>query len=187
MSFNFKIQKFDGSLLEINIAIGGSLFVLGANGSGKSSIMNLFSAIYPEQSRRISAHRQNWFSSGSITLSPAQKKDIDINIKHNDTSPQARWKDDYSTYRASIAIYDLINSENKRARLIAGAVDSNNIDEAKSLSIKDSSIKTINELLKLANISIEVFIENNEDLMASRNGGKGTVLQNSPMEKRMHC
>lgn len=112
------------------------MFVLGANGTGKSSIMHLFYKAHHGNARRISAHRQTWFASNTVTLSPEQKRSTESNIQGTDTSPDARWKDDYSAQRASIAIYDLIDAENVRARLIAGAVDGNNIDLAKTLSKK---------------------------------------------------
>lgn len=171
-NYLFRVPKTDNSTMDVHLKHGQSLFVVGANGTGKSSIMNLFFGQYSDSCRRISAHRQTWFTSGSLTLSPAQKRDMENNIKHSDSNPQARWKDDYSAHRASVAIYDLINSENKRARSIANAVDTSQLERATLLSQKDSPIKILNELLKLSNISIQISIENNEDLVASRNSGE---------------
>jgi hypothetical protein len=87
-----------------------------------------------------------------------------------DTQPKARWSDDYSAARASIAIYDLIDAENVRARSIAGAVDDNDMGLARKLSEKDAPIKVINELLRLSNIPIEIFVRENEQVVASKSG-----------------
>lgn len=170
MSFNLSIPKTGGASLDITVNVGESLFILGANGTGKSSIMHRFYTPHHGNAQRISAHRQTWFSSNAITLSPEQKRNTENNINNNDTSPQSRWKDDYSAHRASIAIYDLIDAENVRARSIAGAVDADNIDLAKTLSKEDAPIKIINELLHLSNIPIEISVRQNEQVVASKSG-----------------
>lgn len=170
MSFNLTIPQISGDPLNINIEVGDFLFVLGANGSGKSSIMHNFYKEHHTNSRRISAHRQTWFASSASTLSPETKRSTEINIQNTDMQPYARWKDDYSAQRASIAIYDLINAENVRARSIAEAVDDDNLDLAQTLSKNDAPIKKINELLRLSNIPIEISVRQNEQVVASKNG-----------------
>lgn len=146
------------------------MFVLGANGTGKSGLMQHLYANHRDNARRISAHRQTWFQSNAITLSPQQKRDAENSILTMDTQPQARWSDDYSAYRASIAIYDLIDADNVRNRSIAGAVDDGYMDLAKERSKKDAPIEIINELLRLSNIPIEISVRKNEQVVASKNG-----------------
>ena len=71
----------------------------------------------------------------------------------SDTNPQSRWKDDYSAQRARIAIYDLIDAENVRARAIAGAVDTDNIDLARTLGKErrsDQNNKRTSSLIEFA-------------------------------------
>lgn len=170
MSFKFTIPEPSGSPLEVALDIGQCLFVLGANGTGKSSLMQKLYSAHHGKAQRISAHRQTWFSSSSITLSPAQKRSTETSISHSDTSAESRWKDDFAGHRANIAIYDLIDAENIRARNIAGAVDIGNIDLAKNLSKEDAPIKIINELLRLSNIPIEISVKANEQVLASKSG-----------------
>ena len=147
------------------------MFVLGANGTGKSSLMQHLYTSNRGNARRISAHRQTWFQSNAITLSPEQKRQTESNMLQIDTQPQARWSDSYSAQRASIAIYDLIDAENVRARSIAGAVDSNNLALAQNRSKRDAPIEIINELLRLSNIPIEISVRENEQVVASKNSG----------------
>ena len=170
MPFNLTIPQSGGTSLDLTVSVGESLFILGANGTGKSSIMHHFYGAHHSNARRISAHRQTWFASNAITLSPEQRRSTESNIQGSDNSPQARWKDDYSAQRASIAIYDLIDAENVRARSIARAVDDNDIDLAKTLSKKDAPIKIINELLRLSNMPIEISVHQNEQVLASKSG-----------------
>lgn len=104
------------------------MFILGANGTGKSSLMQRLYSNHHAHAQWISAHRQTWFSSNAIDLSPQQKQNMENNIRGTDTRLESRWKDDYPQYRPNIAIYELIDAENLRAREIAGAVDSNNLE-----------------------------------------------------------
>ncbi len=170
MTFNLAIPEPNGSSLAVTLDVGQCIFVLGANGTGKSSLMQKLYTAHHGKAQRISAHRQTWFSSSSITLSPAQKRNTEANISNSDTSAESRWKDDYAAHRANIAIYDLIDAENIRARNIAGAVDNGNIDLAKTLSKEDAPIKIINELLRLSNIPIEISVKANEQVLASKSG-----------------
>ena len=123
MSFKFTIPEPNGSPLEVGLDIGQCLFVLGANGTGKSSLMQKLYSAHHGKAQRISAHRQTWFTSSSITLSPADKRNTETHISNSDMHAQSRWKDDYAAHRANIAIYDLIDAENIRARSIAAAMN----------------------------------------------------------------
>lgn len=170
MPFNLVIPEQNGSPLKVTLDVGQSIFVLGANGTGKSSLMQKLYTAHHGKAQRISAHRQTWFSSSSITLSPAQKRSTETSISNSDTSTESRWKDDYASHRANIAIYDLIDAENIRARNIADAVDNGDIDLAKTLAKEDAPIKIINELLRLSNIPIEISVKANEQVLASKSG-----------------
>lgn len=130
MSFTLSIPtgKPDGPL-KLAVDLGEMLFILGANGTGKSSLMQAFASSSREKTRRISAHRQTWFRSGSPEFTGKQRAEYEQNVFHYDRQPDARWMDDYGQQRAQMAIYDLVNSENVRAREIARAVDQHNSDE----------------------------------------------------------
>ncbi|AUB39537.1 ABC-type cobalamin/Fe3+-siderophores transport system, ATPase component [Nostoc flagelliforme CCNUN1] len=141
MTFDLTIPRSAGESLNLTVSVGENLFILGANGTGKSSLMQRLYTTHHANARWISAHRQNWLSSNAMDLSPMQKQNYESNIRSIDTNLQSRWKDDYATQRTSIAIYDLIDAENVRARSIADAVDGNNIELAKTLSKKDAPIK----------------------------------------------
>ena len=171
MTFQLAVPQSTGTAIEISLSPGQTLFLLGANGTGKSSLMHLFYTTHRAAARQVSAHRQTWFSSNAVTLSPQDKRNTETNLQHADANPQARWKDDYAAQRASIAIYDLIDAENVRSRSIAAAMDRDNIALARSLTKKDAPIKVINELLQLSNIPIEISIQESEQVLASKGGG----------------
>ncbi|WP_414900426.1 AAA family ATPase [Rhizobium cremeum] len=171
MPFELSVPSTSGQPLNFTIDLGQVLYILGANGTGKSSLLQRFYSNHRAMGRRISAHRQTWFESNAITLSAHSKKSTETNMLNADVHPQSRWKDDYSAARASVAIYDLVDAQNIRARSIADAVDDKDTELALELSKKDAPIKVINELLRLSNIPVEISIQESEQVMASRNGG----------------
>lgn len=173
MSFSFSIptDKPTGALA-LTISAGEMLFILGANGTGKSSLMQTFASACTSKTRRITAHRQTWFRSGSPEFTGSQRANYEQNLFHYDRQAEARWMDDYSGQRAQMAIYDLVNSENVRAREITRAVDAKKAGEVDKLSAKDGAFVTLNRLLRLANLDIVVSVEANDEIMATRNASK---------------
>lgn len=170
MSFILNVPTSIGNN-QITLEFGESLFILGANGAGKSSLMQRLYVPHRSVSRRVSAHRQNWFESGSNSLSSAQRKNSETNFQNYDTHEQSRWKDPFSTERASVALFDLIDSQNVRAREIASAVDASKLDLATLLAKKDAPLTTINELLSLSNMAISISVAIGDEIIATRNGG----------------
>src|ERR1700723_4067203 len=57
MPINLSVPQIGGTRLTVPIENGQCIFVLGANGTGKSSLMHAFYAAHHASTRRISAHR----------------------------------------------------------------------------------------------------------------------------------
>ena len=156
--------------MEILLNEGKALFVLGANGVGKSTLMHSLFRQNHNHSKRILAHRRTWFTSNSMDMTASKKTQTEQYMKNNDSDISSRYSDSYSQQRSSISIFDLINSENIRARKMANAIDNDNMSLAQRLSNKQSPIQAINELLALSNIPIVISLGKNEQLFASKNG-----------------
>lgn len=173
MPFDFNIPITGTDIpIQITIAPGELLFVLGANGTGKSSLMHRLYSQHHQAAIRISAHRQTWLHSNALTLTAQQKLQTEKGISNSDRTPDSRWKDDYSSQRTNIAIYDLIDAENTRARDITKAVDEDNLEGAKKLSNRQAPLSLINDLLRLSNLPIELSLHKNEQIMARKNGSE---------------
>lgn len=171
MTFNFQIPLCNGSKLDLTVAEGETWFVLGANGAGKSSLIQQFRSQYPQNSVRVSAHRQTWLQSNSISLSPQERVNVESNIRATDTNWQARWTDNYAAQKANVMLYDLVDAEHIRARAVTAAVDEGDIERASTLARKPAPTKLINELLQLSGIPIEISIHENSQILASKRGG----------------
>lgn len=171
MAFDLTIPLPGLAGMTLSLDPGDQMFILGANGTGKSSLMQRIYAAFPGQVRHVTAHRQNWFPSSELTLTSQQKRQMETDISHADRQPQSRWRDDYSAHRTGIALYDLVDAENVRARAIAHAVDVSDVTLAKTLSEKSAPLAQINDLLATANIPIKIVIRAGEEVRALRSGG----------------
>lgn len=158
-------------MCQLQLDVGETIFVLGANGSGKSSLMHRFYTDNHAHAHRISAHRQTWFNSNASDLSPNAKINALKNITNTDTQARSRYSDDYSAARSSIAIDDLVGSENVRARAIARAADAGRLGTVTELAKKGAPVRVINDLLRQSNIPVEISIEANETVIARKAGG----------------
>ena len=170
--YKFTVQTSNSGTLNILLTEGKALFVLGANGVGKSTLMHNLYTQNLNHTKRILAHRQTWFTDNSMNMTASDKKTQDNYIKGYDQDIASRWKDEYSQTRSSISIFDLINSQNVRARKITDAVDKKDISTAQTLSSIQSPLQTINELLAVSNIPIEITLGKDEQLFASKNGSE---------------
>jgi len=168
----FKIKTLNNGEIDVPVNEGKCVFVLGANGVGKSALMHSIYTSNKTHAKRIVAHRQTWFTSNSLDITAAEKKNTETNIHDRDVHISSRWLDPYSSKRSSISIFDLINSENVRARDIAKEVDKDNIESAKNLSNIQAPIQGINELLAISNIPIVITLGKDEQLFASKNGSE---------------
>jgi len=169
MPFAISIPQLADNPIEVPLDVGDSLFLLGANGTGKSSLLFPIFTANQANAQRITAHRQTWFSTGTIELSAATRQTTGQNVRGFDTNAPSRWKDDYAKSRPSIALFDLVEAENRRARSIASAVDAENIVLAQQLSKENAPIGVISEILQSSNIPVKISVENNS-LVASKAG-----------------
>lgn len=177
MTIKISIPKTPSEVLSLEVPRGACLFLLGANGSGKSALVqHIFKSSRSKDSQnkviKISAHRQTWFSSDSLNMSPQSRNYIRENVQQSDAEPKARWRDEYAEGRVDAAIYDIIQAENLRARTITSAVDSKQSAHVEELSSRKSIIKIINELLRLSNIQVEISLADDEQVVASKDGGR---------------
>ncbi|MDA8102643.1 MAG: AAA family ATPase [Nitrospiraceae bacterium] len=171
MPFSLNIPGMDGSSIDIPLEVGEILFVLGANGTGKSALLQRLYAAHHTNALRVSAHRQTWLAADGITLSPAHRRQTGANIHTSDTNPQSRWIDHYAGDRTNIIIYDLLNAHNVRARRIAEAVDSHDMSRAQTLAGEQRPpITLINDILRLSNLPIVLSIADDEKIFASKSG-----------------
>jgi ABC-type cobalamin/Fe3+-siderophores transport system ATPase subunit len=170
MTFNLPVEMADGTQFIIDLTVGQSLFVLGANGTGKSSLLHKFAKSLGHKARRISATRQTWFQSSVLEFGSSQRQSYEQQAKVWNTQADSRWMEQNAQLHSSLTLYDLIDAENVDARAIADAMRAGNQALAEKLAREVAPVAKINELLALSNITVQISVENGDRVMASKNG-----------------
>ena len=162
------IPRTSGASLPLPINIGERLFIVGANGSGKSAlIQHLVTSNSKEKITRISARRQSWLKSGSIDLTPEARRQFAQNDSNLEKQPTSRWMEYNSGEKLSAILFDLVSKDNERARAITKDVDAKDTKSALDKSHEMSSpIEEINNLLTHGNLLVTIGIYENGTLLA---------------------
>ena len=171
MPFRLGLPTKNEGFDELQLEVGEVMIVLGANGSGKSSLVQRIASQNHGSAKKISANRQTWMESDSLNITPAGKVQTERNVQNEDRNEESRFRDAHAAARASLVIYDLIDAENVRARAIAQAVDAQRIPDAIEAAKAEAPITAINGLLRQSNIPITISIRANQTVMAQNNGG----------------
>jgi len=171
MPFNLNFAAQNPEVSQLQLESGQILFVLGANGVGKSSLMFRFARQNAGHTRKIAAHRQTWMNTDALDMTPSGKLQTEKNIRNNDGTPESRFRDQFAAQRASMTIYELIDAENVRSRTMSAAYDAGDMEGLADAAKVEAPITVINELLRQSNIPITIVIRANERVMASKDGG----------------
>ncbi|RCW70106.1 AAA family ATPase [Pseudorhodoferax soli] len=169
----------------IQLNAGESIFLLGANGAGKSSLMHHFYLQHHGNAERITAHRQMWFQNAAVGISPAERVNIDTSLRQSDININSRYRDDYAPYRSNIGVSDLMAEENRRARAITELLTRGDLDAISKETAKSSPVARINNLFSVANLPISVAIDGRDNLVARRatTGAEYSIQQLSDGER----
>lgn len=158
--------------LSFSLASGDRVFVLGGNGVGKSSLMQL---LYRQRGAasvvRVPAYRQIWFNTGQISITPAQRSKRDNVRSQQEAQDEARYIDHTSGQRILEYLFDLVASEADANSRVADLVRENNLSEAKEQGDRETPIITLNRILRDANLGIEIEGKFSDGVLARRRGG----------------
>jgi ABC-type cobalamin/Fe3+-siderophores transport system ATPase subunit len=170
--FDVNIPDSAGNVCNVKLEIGEVLYVLGANGTGKSSLISRLASLYPHEAKRISAHRQTWFESNTIDLTPRNRVELGQTSKNQDSQPTSRYKEWNPAVRASMAIFDLIDADTTQSRKIADLVRSGQIPDAELEAQNPSPIQTLNTIMRLSNLPIHISVEEGQRIVARKMDGE---------------
>ena len=107
--------------------------------------------------KRISAHRQTWFDSENIDLTPSRRQSYGRDSRNYNAQDEARYKDPYGASDLSTILFDLDNEYNIINESIAQDVRKKNSAKAeKTAAERPSPFDQINELLDFARLTVRL-------------------------------
>ena len=181
------IPKASGDPLAISIEVGEQLYVVGANGTGKSALFQHWvTSVGGPNVKRIAAHRQTWFASGNLDFTARSRRDFETNVRSWDRQVDARWMEHSPAERQSAVLFDLIAKDNARYRTIGQFIDDDNPDKATMFASKSESLfKQLNDLLRLGTLTVSLRNSNDEEILAQHtsNGPSFSIAQMSDGER----
>ena len=190
---DLSIPLKSGQPLQITLEVGNRLFIVGANGSGKSALIQHFVTSNPnEKIKRITAHRRTWLNSGSIDITAQSRKSFDKNSVYYEVRSDARWKDDHAEMKLSAVLYDLVAKDNAQARSIRSTLHQikdqgcDRIIEAAIEATKTVSLfEQLNELLALGMLTVSLENSEGEEILArhENDGERFSIAQMSDGER----
>ena len=172
--------------VEIPLGAGQVLFVLGANGSGKSSLMHHI-ASGGGKTYWAAAHRPLWIESPAPQQTPEQYEQSLIEHESWSTQEKSRWlpmtRSQYEPIKTMLTA--LRTTQRLRDREIVETWEHHGPTKADEVRIrKDDPLKTISDLFSIANLPIALSLEKtSEKFVATREGTEYPISQLSDGER----
>ena len=165
-----EIPTLSGEQLPSEVDTGEQLFVLGANGSGKSAlIQHIVSSHRNDKVKRITAHRQTAFDSERPNFTYPDRQQFEQQIRNWDFQYESRWREDrqFGQQKQLAVLTDFIARENAHARSVRNLVRENRLQEAERLVAQVlSPLERINHLFRVANLTATLTLSNDGEIMA---------------------
>ena len=135
---------------------GERVFVLGANGTGKSALLHKLVRDGGAKVRRIDAQRLVGFQTGAISMTASNRQQAEMHLRQMAHITEARYYEDpkYGSQRVSAALFDLVDAEVQRAQRITAAVDEGT--DVNVLRAEEAAIARLNRLLLSAQLPISI-------------------------------
>ena len=135
-----------------------ALFVLGANGKGKSALLTMLGLHHHQLAQKVAAHRQTWFNSGRLNLTSEAYQQNAQHIKNADRQTASRYKGNYVSTRPDRALFSLLRETRRIEHEVTTRLKTGSVDSAHQyLRDNPDPIDVINGLFR--NTSMDVKIE----------------------------
>ena len=168
MTFQLGIPNKDGENFNLAVQPSDPVFVLGANGTGKSALMYRLNLKYKEKARWISAHRRTWLESSRPSMTLATKVRTEETHKQYRLEPSARWTSHNDGFDQQAAIVSLVERMNAQNRASADAMRSEDVDDARRKAKEGYILAQLNTLLEQANLAVSIDIGQDSELLARK-------------------
>lgn len=136
---SLSVSSTSGSL-SIQMGKGEVLFIVGANGVGKSALAHKIYTQNPNGSKRISANRRVTLKSNSSGINSSSRTQLDKSIEQGDLNTSSRYTDSIEDQKLNAVLYDLVNQENVKDRTVAAYFRNGDLQDAKAEAEKNHQL-----------------------------------------------
>ena len=157
------------SSIHVDVRTGGVIFLLGANGAGKSSLIHRLKQPFGQRAVYLPGSRPSYFDNDSLSMTSASRKQLTMNLFHQDSLPDTRWRSASGTTRNEKAVHDLQSAELGYDVSITRDIKAQGEGSPaiKRLLSRSSPLDKVNSLLEQANLPVRLLMDGSE-LKASR-------------------
>lgn len=166
--FNISIRVAIDEYKVIPLKIGEALFVIGANGVGKSSLMHSLYTQNSYRGHRIAGHRQANFHDKELGTYGQSRSQINENNRKEDLNAEAIWKVSNNT-RNSASLLKFMDAQNAYTQNIYDLLSRDPTEDLTGhLKNNQAPLDQLNHVFSIANMGVEFrLVENN--LKVSKN------------------
>ena len=169
--FQLSVPRPAAEDLPVPLEHGEALFVVGANGAGKSSLLHHLGR-QASATKHIVAYRQTALPGSTVGLTAERRAGAKEEIVRYNSREIYRWRDPYGETRLSSTLFDLANHENMRARTVVRHLDAGKPTEAEAERVANpSAIDQINEIFAKARFGVSIDLIEGDRFVARRPGG----------------
>ena len=197
---HYEIPQTSKEAMQFDLVSGETLYITGANGSGKSALLlELLSQSGGSDTRWLSARRQVHLSAlaGSSGImnyvhfdyrrDSNDRQNIFENKLRREFMTDGRWQEQEAEDRLTKPLFELVTRENERARTIANRFDSaehESENENEAPTPQSSPIRSVNDVLSKAGLKISLKIGADGKLLSvNREGVSYDLAQASDGER----
>jgi energy-coupling factor transporter ATP-binding protein EcfA2 len=164
------LARAGGTHLELRISADRPIFVLGANGTGKSALLVNMANQLGHAGRRVVASRPLAIEQDAPEITAAHAHKMRSNYDSWDRELAYRAKTPNPLQRAQLYLFALSELENHFSRDVAGKVRSSNAVDVGALRRLRSPIQRINDALSAAGFLISVALGEGGRVQAQKGG-----------------
>ncbi len=170
--------------VSIDVRAGEPVFVLGANGVGKSALINSLMRTLGNQLVYLPGSRPVHFENESLSLTPATRRQSATAWHTWDRDLKTRWQPLGGNFRNERAIHDLQTAEIDFKTRLADQVkaEGKNSAAVAILQSNNSPLDRVNQLLKQGNLPIKIVLSEGE-LWAKQGEAKYSIAKLSDGER----
>lgn len=170
--------------VQVPIRPGLITIVLGANGTGKSALVQRLVTQMKGRCIYLPGSRPSYFDSDILNITPLTRRQLENSFLGQDQNPVTRYRSISGTQRNDKAIYDLQSAEVQFKLDAAEKIgrEGASSDAVALLQSRTSPLDRANHLLRQSNLPIQIVVENAQ-LMAARSGSDFSIAKMSDGER----